>query len=132
MRLLGIDFGSKRVGIALTDESGTMAFPRDVFENNKDLVKRTAELAEAENVERIIIGHSLRGDGTENPIQEAIREFIGELTLLLPVSIELVPEQYTTKEALRLQEKNEYTDASAAAIILNSYIERTKNEHDQL
>lgn len=126
MRLLGIDYGSKRVGVALSDEGGEMAFPHDVFLNDAELVKNITGLAEAKQVEKIIVGHSLDREGKDNPIHGATEEFISELTSRLSIPIELEPEQYTTKEAVHTQGKHEKIDASAAALILNSYITRTK------
>ncbi len=123
---MGIDFGSKRVGIALTDEGGRMAFPRDVLENDKTLLKHVVAIIEKERVGKVVIGYSQNREGGTNPIQEKITDFIQDLTLELPIPIELEPEQYTTQEAKRIQGKTDKTDASAAALILNSYITRTK------
>lgn len=126
MRLLGIDYGTKRVGLALSDEQGLMAFPHKVLPNDAKLIKAIEELVKEKIVEKIIIGHSLGRDGAPNPIHERVMEFIGDLTLNIGIPIELEPEQYTTKEATRFQGKNDMTDASAASIILNSYITRSK------
>ena len=127
MRLLGIDYGSKRIGIALTDDEGTMAFPKIVFPNDDTLLQKIETLVGEEQVSKIVIGHSLNREGEANPIHEDVTEFIGDLTLRLGIPVELEPEQYTTQEAIRFQGKNDQTDASAAAIILNSYITRHKN-----
>lgn len=126
MRKLGIDFGSKKVGIALTDESGTMAFPHGVWPNDSELLAKVEQLIEAEGVMEIVIGHSKNKDGSDNVVQAKIEEFIGDLTLRLPVPIHLQPEQYSTQEALRIQGRNDQTDAAAAAIILDSYLTKKK------
>jgi len=124
MRYLGIDFGTKKVGIALSDEGGQMAFPREVIQNDGDLLKKVESLIQSEGVEEIVIGHSLKGDGSENEVQAAIDEFITDLTLATGLPVHLEPEQYSTQEALRIQGRTEKTDASAAAIILNSYLSK--------
>lgn len=124
MRLMGIDYGSKRVGVALSDDKGLMAFPKAVFRNDSELLKNVVALIEKENVGKVIVGHSKDREGGDNPIHEKATDFITDLTLEMPIPIELEPEQYTTKEATRFQGKNDMTDASAAAIILNSYITR--------
>lgn len=124
MKKMGIDFGSKRVGVALTDEAGLMAFPHDVLPNDKDLLGKIVALIEKESVEEVVIGHSLGRDGEPNPIHDAVETFMTDLTLQLPVPVHLEPEQYSTQEAVRFQGRNDKTDASAAAIILNSYITR--------
>lgn len=122
MRLLGIDYGTKRVGVALTNEDGTMAFPHSVLKNDTELATNISALVASENVERIVIGHSLNGRGEENAVQEGVYELMNDLTLETGLPIELEPEQYSTQEALRDQGRTDKTDASAAAIILNSYI----------
>ena len=123
---MGIDFGSKKVGIALTDDKGLMAFPHGVFKNDAQLLSVVESLIEEKGVDEIVIGHSLGRDGEPNAIHEAAMEFMTDLTLRTPIPINLEPEQYTTQEAIRFQGRNQDTDASAAAIILNSYITRTK------
>lgn len=127
MRLLGIDYGSKRVGIALTDESGVMAFPHSVLKNDGDMVGVLEKLIADEGVVGVVIGHSIDLDGRDNAVQSGVIDLIGDLTLATGLPIELEPEQYTTQAALRIQGRTEKTDASAAALILEGYI--AKNKH---
>jgi len=122
MRLLGIDFGTKKVGLALTDERGMMAFPYAVIPNDTELIATIEALIAEQGVGSVVIGHSLNAEGSENPVQSAIEEFITDLTLAVPIPIHLEPEQYTTQEAIRIQGRNDKTDAAAATIILNSYL----------
>lgn len=124
MRHLGIDFGTKRVGIALSDETGKMAFPHSVLKNDEQLLARVEALITAEGVGAVVIGHSRNRDGGDNAIHAAVTELVTDLTLATGVPVHLEPEQYTTQEALLWQERNDKTDASAAAIILNSYLTR--------
>jgi putative Holliday junction resolvase len=122
MRKMGIDYGSKNVGIALTDEGGQMAFPHGVLPNDKDLQEKIENLIEQKDVTEIVIGHSLGRDGKPNAIHTQVESLMTNLTLSLGMPIHLQPEQYTTQEAVRLQGKNSQVDASAATIILNSYL----------
>lgn len=122
MRYLGIDFGSKRVGVALSDETGTMAFPHTVLENNAELLDAVLAIISAENVEAVVMGHSQHTDGTDNPIHTQTKEFMTDLTLAVGLPIHLQAEQYSTQEAKRYQGKTDKTDAAAAAIILNNYL----------
>lgn len=122
MRHLGIDFGTKRVGLALSDESGTMAFPYRVLTNDKQLCKTLEEIIASEKVERVVIGHSLNKTGKPNPLHQAVEALMLDLTLACGVPIELHPEQYSTQEALRPQGRHADIDAAAATIILNSYL----------
>ncbi len=123
---MGIDFGSKNVGIALTDESGVMAFPRGVIPNDSKLLATVTALIEKEQVQEIVIGYSVDKAGKANPIHRAVESFMTDLTLALPIPIHLEPEQYSTQQAIRIQGKNSQTDAAAAAIILDSFITRKK------
>lgn len=122
MRKMGIDYGSKRVGIAFTDEGGLMAFPHGVLVNTRNLQKEIENLIAEKGVSEIVIGHSLNREGQPNPIHAKVEELMTDLTLSVGLPIHLQPEQYTTQEATRIQGKNDQVDASAATIILNSYI----------
>jgi putative Holliday junction resolvase len=126
MRKMGIDYGTKRVGVALTDEAGLMAFPHTVLKNDAALVATLAALIEEKGVSEVVVGHSLGRDGAPNPLHNAVEAFIGELTLAASVPAALEPEHYSTRAALRLQDRTDKIDAAAAALILNSYIERTR------
>lgn len=123
---MGIDYGSKRVGIALTDDKGMMAFPHTVLKNDDTLLKTIEKIIATEKVGKIIIGHSLNREGEANAIHARAEELILDLTLSVGLPIELEPEQYTTQEAKRFQGKTEHTDAAAASIILNSYIMKNR------
>jgi len=124
MRKMGIDYGTKNVGIALSDDQGLMAFPHKVLKNDKDFKKNLFTMIDEMKVSEIIIGHSLGRDGEPNKVHQAVEELITDITLENGLPVHLEPEQYTTQEAIRFQGKNKDTDASAAAIILNSYIIR--------
>lgn len=126
MRKMGIDYGHKKVGIALTDEGGLMAFPHGVIKNDNELLKQIVALAEEKKVSEIVIGHSLDKEGNANKIHSQVESFIGDITLHLGIPVYLQPEQYSTQQALRIQGKNDQTDAAAAAIILDSYITKKK------
>lgn len=126
MRKMGIDYGSKRVGIALSDEAGLMAFPHVVLQNSATLVKEIVAIIESHKVQEIVIGHSLNREGQANKIHDAVTELVTDLTLQVNIPIHLQPEQYTTQEAIRFQGRTDKTDAAAASIILNSFITKVK------
>lgn len=126
MRLLGIDYGSKKTGLALTDESGSMAFPHSVIPTNADLLKTVEALIVREKVGEIVLGYSLNRDGEPNKVHEAASELLLDLTLATGLPVHLQPEQYTTQAAIRLQGKSVMTDAAAAALILDSFITQKK------
>ncbi len=126
MRKLGIDYGSKRVGLALSDEQGLMAFPHKVLKNSPSLAKEIETIITNNKVGEIIIGHSLDKNSQPNKIQAEIEGLMMELTLATGLPIHLEPEQFSTQAALQIQGRNAMTDASAATLILDAYITRNK------
>ena len=126
MRFLGIDYGTKRIGLALSDEEANFSFPHDVWANDKNFFQKITDFVKEKSVGAVVIGESLNFKQQNNPIMEdisALKERI-EKEMKLPVHLE--PEFFTSAEARRLQGKHEKTDASAAAIILQSYLDKKK------
>jgi putative Holliday junction resolvase len=126
MRKLGIDYGTKKVGLAMTDESGSMAFPHSVIPTTPDLLKKLTALIEKEKIGEIIIGHSLDRNGKPNAVHAAVQALMLDLTLETGLPVHLEPEQYTTQAAIQIQGKSAMTDAAAAALILDSYLTKKK------
>ena len=126
MKIIGIDYGGKRVGIALSDDNGTMAFPKAIFPNDRMLMTSMVELIKKEGVKKIIIGESKNKDGEDNPIMQKVKQFAGDLERETGLDVYFEPEYYTSLEARRLTEGKALVDAEAAAIILNSYIDSKK------
>lgn len=124
MRLMGIDYGEKRIGTALSDGNATFAFAHSVVENNKNAVKNIKKICEEKNVEKIILGESLDYNGQPNPVMQKIEKFKALLEKEIGLRVEYQSEVLTTKEAERVQGKIKKIDASAAALILRSYIEK--------
>lgn len=123
MRYLGIDYGTKRVGIAITDAGGHMAFPRVVLPNDEALVETIADIARREDVIEIVLGESRDFAGKENPVMKRIHAFKEDLARATRVPVRFFPEVLSSREATRLQGDNEMNDASAAAIVLQSYLD---------
>lgn len=122
MKLMALDFGEKRVGVASTDDSGEFALPRQTLPNDEALLDKVLELKLKEGISKIIIGESKNLDGSPNAIMGAVEDFKRRLEER-GVEVALHPEIFTTMEARRLQGNNELTDASAAALILKSYLD---------
>ena len=123
MRYLGIDYGAKKIGIAISDEEGTMAFPKGVFSNDKNFLETIKKICQEENIGTIVLGQSFNSSGNHNKIMEEITPFkkIIESDIKLPVHFQR--EDFTTMEARRYNNKHS-ADASAAAIILQRYLEK--------
>lgn len=124
---MALDFGEKRVGVASTDDSGEFALPRATYPNDGELIDKILELKLKEGVERVVIGESKNLDGTPNIIMGAITEFKKALEER-GVEVVLHPEVYSTMEARRIQGNTQFTDSSAAAIILKSYLDSGYNK----
>lgn len=124
---MGIDYGEKRIGIALSDEAGEFAFPHSVIQNHsKNIFSEIAQICREKEVKKIILGQSLDYAGRFNPIMEKIEKFkiLLEEKIKLPVIYQT--ETLTTREAERIQGEVKKIDASAAALILRSFIEKEK------
>lgn len=122
MKLMAVDYGEKRVGIASTDDSGLFALPRAVWSNDKTLLEKILKFKDDEGIEKIVLGESKDLKGEANPIQKEIEKLKIELEEL-GIEVAYHPEVFTTIEARRLQGKTKMTDASAAALILKSFID---------
>ena len=127
MRYLGIDYGAKRVGIALSDERGDFVYPLKVLENTKDLIHDILSICEENKVDEVVVGESRNFNQKENEIMKEIMPFVDELKKELNIPVSMHPEFMTSQEAERLQGKNEMHDASAAALILKSYLDTIRN-----
>lgn len=143
MRYLGIDYGKGKVGLALSDEAGTMGFPKGTLENGPRLMQEVRELAATEGVGAVVIGDSTDFSGKPNPIALEAREFGARLSEESGLPVYYESEAMTTQEARRApdgshphaptdrQRKTKSAsgkgavDASAAALILTSYLSRT-------
>ncbi len=128
MRLLGIDYGKKRVGLALSDDKCMMAFPKAVLPNDNYLVSEIASLVKNQDVSRIILGESKDFKMVDNPIMSQIRMFKDQLALATGIEVIYEPEVLSSHQAAQIQGKNAMIDASAATIVLQSYIDRTMEE----
>ncbi|MFT7328149.1 MAG: putative Holliday junction resolvase [Crocinitomicaceae bacterium] len=145
MKYLGIDYGTKRIGLALSNEEGTLAFPKDTILNSQDIIQDILDIIAYENVEKIVIGKSLDAWGNTNQIQRAIEKFIEKLTYDLD-DIEIIEQDERGSSVAaashlygkgniannRWTEKNnkkkrEHNDANAAVIILQRYLDRKYN-----
>lgn len=135
MKYLGIDYGTKRVGLAISDESGTLARPLETI-NSKGSLDRILQICKDELIQEIVIGKSLNIYGGQNDVQELINEFVVDLTIQTPIPIHFQDEAFSShvahgsqgKEMLNATKnkisKTENLDAKAAAVILQRYLDK--------
>jgi putative Holliday junction resolvase len=124
MKYLGIDYGAKRVGIAVTEMVGNIAFPRAEIPNDKELLHFLVRMIEREKIERIIVGDTRTHGGAENPITADAKVFVARLARACTVPVEFAPEMWSSIEASRYAPHGgEHSNAAAAAIILQRYLD---------
>lgn len=128
-RILGIDYGTKRVGIALSDEDGRVAFPKAVFPNDKYLLGALVELITGHAVQEVVIGESTDNSGGENAIARDARSLGRDLARATSATIHYEPEFWSSQE-VRAHTGERAVDAEAATIILNSFLTKRHGTHD--
>ncbi len=139
MKHLGIDYGSKRIGLAISDDGGTLAFPYKILANNMELIDSIHNICGEESISAIVLGESHDLSGKPNKIMGSIEELKHNLETDLDLPVYLQKEFMTTVEArgregkeqnnARKTSKNQslQADASAAALILQRYLDK-KNQ----
>lgn len=134
MRALGVDWGEERIGLAVSDETGTIASPYKVIENDGKAAAAIVNAASVTGAEEIVIGYPLTLTGQEGPAAERVQEFARDVQRRVSVPVKLIDERFTTKaaeEKLRAagaspQKIKKTADAAAAALILQTYLDVSK------
>ena len=128
MKILGIDYGTKRVGIAISDDTASIAFPKAVLRNSHTLLGEIKSTIESNEVKEIVVGQSLNVEGEENLLMEDIKRFITLLEKETGLTVHLEPEFFTSQEAHKGVAGGEVSphmiDAAAAALILQRYLDK--------
>jgi len=130
MRILGIDYGDKKIGLAFGDSEAHVAVPLDVVPNVGDATIQTfAKRVTSEDIDLIVVGVPLSTGTHHSPVQlEKTRTFIDQLRSLVSVPVVEEDESFTTSESIRLQREEgaqAEEDALAAMLIVQAYI----NQH---
>jgi putative holliday junction resolvase len=133
MRVLAVDPGSKRVGLALSDPTGTIAqaLPNEPAEPAATLASRLAEIAKAQDARRIVVGLPLRLNGTHGPEAAAARRLAHSLRQASGLPVEMVDERLTTAEAersliaggVRREKRRLSIDGVAATLLLQGHLD---------
>ncbi len=145
---MGLDVGDKTIGVAVSDELGFGAHPVTVVRRTDSVRKdigQVRQLAEEHDVERIIVGVPIMLSGETGVQAEKVLAFVEELRRRIRLPIETWDERLTTSEVERMlietghrrEKRREIIDMHAAAVILQSYMDRQKSnarlekEHDE-
>jgi len=132
-RILAIDYGRKRIGLALSDELGITARPLQVMahKNRRDDIRRLREICREHSVARILVGHPVHITGEVGQMADETSRFATRLRKELSIEVELADERLTTWDAEQTiaefgsfrQRKGVALDAVAAAILLRDYLD---------
>jgi putative Holliday junction resolvase len=133
-RILAIDYGRRRIGLALSDELGLTAQPLLTFErtNRRDDLRRLRGICREHGVAHILVGHPLHITGAAGEMAEEAARFAARLKKAIGIAVELVDERLTTWEAEQTmsetkspsRRKRRSLDDVAAAVLLRDYLER--------
>lgn len=130
MRYLGLDYGTKRIGVAISDAARGFAFPRETIPNDYTTIDRLKKLIIEEGIGAVILGDARAVNGAENPITAEAERFAQTLKTHCKIPVEMASEAWSSVEAGRFSPKGrEHDDSAAAAIILQRYLDmNTKSE----
>ena len=132
MRYLAIDHGTKRTGLAICDAAETISSPLTVLHGQKGLLKKIADIVEAENAGAVVVGLPLNMAGTESSQTKLVRKFAEQLKDQLSVPVHLQDERLSSFGAEEKLAPADFTrgkrkkrlDAVAAAEILEAFLEQ--------
>lgn len=141
-KILGIDYGAVRIGIAVSDESATIAFGREVISNNPKAIERIKKLITDENITSVVLGYplNLKGEKTPQTLEvESFEEKLKNSFAVSPfdlISIHRWDERFTSKMAAdsllesgmkkKKRQDKSHLDIVSAAILLQSYLDSNK------
>ncbi|HUW20543.1 MAG TPA: Holliday junction resolvase RuvX [Sedimentisphaerales bacterium] len=134
MRYLAIDYGAKRIGLAICDPAETIASPLGVIEGQRDVIKQVADIVKKENVEAVVLGLPLNMDDSAGPQARLVFQFAGQLEKLLDIPVYFQDERLSSFGAeeklapaeLTRKKKKKHLDAVAAAEILQAFLDQKK------
>ena len=144
MKYLGVDYGQKKIGIAVSDDDGKIAFPREIIKNDGLEIDHINNLCEKEGIKDIVIGKSIDFTGKDNSIESLVTEFINILNKDNKYTIHRIDERFTTsliasenrfhfqkdqtsknfsKNAKSVRENSKDDDAKVASVILQNFLD---------
>lgn len=137
MRVLGIDYGKKRVGLALSDPFGFFAYPFETIENDSNLIKNLAKIVIEKEISVIVLGYPFKYDGSRHELCDEIDKFSDVLKKEFSLNVVLIDESYSSKiasdrilESVTKKSKRrdkKLIDMNAAAILIEDYLRMGKN-----
>lgn len=140
MRAVGIDLGSRRIGVAVSDPAGTVATAREVLQRSGDPARdhrRIAEIVKEVEAEILVIGLPLSLSGDRGPAAKAVAKEVEAIAAAVGVPVETQDERLSTVSAerslsnlaLKAPARRQVVDMVAAAVILQSWLDRRRHSH---
>lgn len=144
MKYLGIDYGTKKIGLAISDDSGAFAFPKTILSSGVQALRDIVEIASVERVQTIVVGHSLNMGGERNAVMEDIDAFVEEIHKLTGLPVVLEDERFSSSAVRAFdwskpvasprrtsrdasgRSKSDPIDDRAAAIMLQRYLDKNQ------
>jgi len=141
MKHLGIDYGTKKIGIAISDRGGSLAFPKMIIPSNKQSIETIINYIQTEEIQKVVVGYSRAYDGSDNLLQKDIDLFVGVLSKRIPETPIVFQDERGSSIAARShlyskgnianerwsskdnEKKRSAIDAQAAAVILQRYFD---------
>lgn len=132
MRYLAIDYGNKRTGLAICDESETITSPLAVLDTNNSLIEKITQIIKDENVGAVVLGLPLNMDGTQGSQAKIVKDFSQQLKKHIDIPIHFEDERLSSFAAedklaaaeLTRKKKKKRLDAVAAAVILQTFLDK--------
>ena len=137
MKVIGIDFGLSKVGLAISDPSGIIALPLKVlrYKDKKDLLSELQGISKEKNVNKFVIGYPISMNYKENEMTKIIDSFkqdMENLNFEVILEDERLSSEYAKKimieQDIKVSRNKEMVDLTAASIILQTYLDRNKNQ----
>lgn len=133
-RLLGLDIGERRIGVALSDEMGMIASPLMTIQTSGDVVQEVQNLIARYNISRMVVGLPIGLSGREGPQAKTVRAIADDLAKTLGIEIvysdermtSAVAEQALISQKTRRGKRKQHIDNVAAAVILQGYLDEQR------
>ena len=136
MRILGIDYGEKRIGVAITDPLNMFAYPLTTLNNDTSLWNQLQKIFSEYKIEKAIVGYPLKESGAPSKISEMVLKFKESLINKFSVEVNLVDERYSSLIAQqrilqsvsskKKRQDKSLLDKNAAAVLLEDYLSKSK------
>ena len=138
-RILGLDFGRARIGVAISDELQMLAHPLETIPAHEEPASRVAEIVREKQVDHVVAGIPRQMNGQIGTAATEVLKFVEKLRAILPCPVVTWDERLTTVAAHRAlrdagkktRDTRGYVDQVAAQMILQSYLDRRAAQRDQ-